>query len=249
MALYARPSARRVRQLAADLFTVGWIALWAWAGVRIWSAIMAVAEPARRTAAAATQVREDFTGAAQSAGGIPVAGQELRRPFDSAAGSLDQIVAAANDQVQTLENLALLCGVLVFLMPVALVLAFWLPARIRFVRQSGAVQTLIDSGADLDLFALRAIATQPMHELAEVSADPVGDWRAGEWPVIVALADLELKTAGLRVPKAARGAPPARFRSDGDDLDGAAAAAEPESSDRESDRETGLAMPETTRAE
>lgn len=213
MALYARASARRLRQITGDVLVVSWIVIWALLARQAWKSVMAVAEPARRTAAAATAMRDDFAAAGRSAGGVPVAGDELRRPFETASGSLDQIIGAAQDQVRTVENLALVCGLLVFVVPVATLLAFWLPGRLRFVRRSGAVEQLVDSGADLDLFALRAMATQPMHELARVSADPVGDWRAGRWPVIVALADLELRTVGLSVPEALRASVPERFHS------------------------------------
>ncbi|MDO5498479.1 MAG: hypothetical protein Q4F67_02230 [Propionibacteriaceae bacterium] len=200
MALYARPSERRVRQIIGDVFVVGWIVGWGVGAYQVWASIMAVAEPARRTASAAAGVRDHLGDAAQAAGGVPVAGGELRRPLDSAGISLDDLVTAAQDQVRTLEQLAWLSGSLLFVLPVALVLALWLPGRLRFVRQSTAVEKLIDADSDLELFALRAIATQPVRELARVSPDPVGDWRDGRWPVIVALADLELRSIGLRVP-------------------------------------------------
>lgn len=211
MALYARQSGRRTRQIIADALVFGWVILWALLGSHAWSAIMAVAEPARRTAAAAIRMRDDFATAGNSAAGVPVAGPELRRPFDSAAGSLDGIITASQDQVRTLESLAVVCGLLVFVLPVATVLVFWLPRRIRFIQRSGAVERLVDSGSDLDLFALRAIATQPMHELARISSDPVGDWRTGNWSTIVELAELELRSAGLGLPADLRSTPPPRL--------------------------------------
>jgi hypothetical protein len=56
-------------------------------------------------------------------------------------------------------------------------------------------------GADLELFAIRAVANRPLRELRRVSADPAGALRAGEHH---ALADLELRALGLRArpPKA-----------------------------------------------
>ena len=53
---------------------------------------------------------------------------------------------------------------------------------------------------DLDLFALRAMANQPMPRLAAVSDDPAGAWRRGDDEVIHALALLELREVGLRPP-------------------------------------------------
>jgi hypothetical protein len=58
----------------------------------------------------------------------------------------------------------------------------------------------MDSSADLELFALRAMANQPMHRLARVSSDPVRAWRNGDRDVVRALAILELGDAGLSAP-------------------------------------------------
>jgi hypothetical protein len=67
-----------------------------------------------------------------------------------------------------------------------------------------AAQAFLDEGADLDLFALRAMATQPMHVLAAISPDPVGAWRAGDRSVIDRLAEVELRRSGLTLPAALR---------------------------------------------
>ena len=58
----------------------------------------------------------------------------------------------------------------------------------------------MDAAADLDLFALRALARQPLHVLARISDDPAGAWRARDPEVVLALGSLELREAGLRVP-------------------------------------------------
>ena len=101
----------------------------------------------------------------------------------------------------SIERLALVAGWLVFLIPVALVVALWLPRRIRFYRQAKASQQFLDSSADLDLFALRAMASQPLYVLAGVSDDPVRAWRDGDRQVIDQLAAIELRRNGLRLPK------------------------------------------------
>lgn len=204
MAVYARSPRRRWGQVIGDLCVLGWIVLWGWTAYRVWTALLALAEPARRTAAAAVRMRDDFRAAAESAGRIPVAGGELRKPFESAGSSLDQVVVAAQAQVRSLEQAAVLGAVVVFVLPVALVLVPWLLSRVRFVQRSTAAQRLIDRGSGVELFALRAIVGQPASVLARISADPVGDWRAGRRPVIMALAELELGSLGIEVPPALR---------------------------------------------
>ncbi len=65
-------------------------------------------------------------------------------------------------------------GWAVALIPILMLLWFYLPSRIRFVRRASAGQRFLDSGADLDLFALRAMAHQPLHVLAGVVLRPGG---------------------------------------------------------------------------
>ena len=86
------------------------------------------------------------------------------------------------------------------LVPILIVGFVWLVLRVRFVRRAGAAQRFIDAAPDLDLFALRAMANQPMPRLARVSDDPAGAWRRGDLEVIHALALLELQESGLRPP-------------------------------------------------
>jgi hypothetical protein len=71
----------------------------------------------------------------------------------------------------------------------------------------------LDSSADLDLFALRAMASQPMHVLAAISPDPVAAWRSGDRAVITRLAEVELHRSGLNLPPALRTAEASLERS------------------------------------
>ena len=150
------------------------------------------------------RLAENFREAAAEAAKVPVAGEQLRRPLDSASVSLGTLIESANEQVASIERLALLVGWLVFLIPVTIVIAFWLPRRIRFYRQAHASQVFLDSLADLDLFALRAMAAQPLYVLAEISDDPVQAWRSGDREVINKLAEIELRRNGLQLPATLR---------------------------------------------
>jgi hypothetical protein len=68
------------------------------------------------------------------------------------------------------------------------------------VREAGAAQRFVDGPADLEVFALRAIAHQPLHVLARVSDDPMTALRERDRVVIARLADLELRASGLTAP-------------------------------------------------
>ena len=200
MRIYAQRRGQLAGQLAGDVAVLVWTVLWAVVGFVLDGSVAALAGPARETARTARDLAGQLGDAATSAAQVPGLGDSLRRPFDAASGSLGDLVATADRQVVIIERLAAVLGWLVFLIPVTTVLLVWLPRRVRFVRRARAAQRFIDAQADLELFALRAMANQPMHVLARISDDPVGAWRAGDRRVIDALAEVELRDVGLSLP-------------------------------------------------
>jgi hypothetical protein len=204
MGIYAKRPAKMIGQLFGDGFVLLWTAGWAIVGIFVHRVIDVLAVPARETARTAMRLAENFREAASEAAKVPVAGDQLRRPLDAASVTLGNLITSANEQVASIERLALIVGWLVFLIPVTIVVAFWLPRRIRFYRQARASQAFLDALADLDLFALRAMAAQPLYVLAGISDDPVKAWRTGDREVINKLAELELKRDGLRLPDTLR---------------------------------------------
>jgi hypothetical protein len=177
-----------------------WCVLWAWLGRLSTQTVDAVADPLRGSRDTAEQLTAQVREAAARAGQLPGVGDDLRKPFDGAAESLQRMVDAADAQVASIERAAVLLGWLVFVIPAAILVIIWLPARIRFYRRARAAQRFIDARADLDLFALRAMVVQPMHVIAKISDDPVSAWRRGDREVIDALAAVELRRSGLEPP-------------------------------------------------
>ena len=197
MSFYARPSPRMFRPIGADLFVLAWIVGWVLVGRALNALIRTIAEPSRAVVRAAQGVRDDMSDAAAQAAGIPAIGGQLRRPFDAAAGNLEQMAQSAQNQVVAIEHVAVAAGIVVAAIPIAVLVALWLPRRIRFFVTNRAARRFLDSQADLDLFALRALATQPLHVLGRISPDPVTAWRSGDREVIDRLADVELRRTGL----------------------------------------------------
>ena len=200
MRIYAQRRGQLAGQVAGDVAVLVWTMVWAVVAFAVSGAVAALAGPARETARTARDLAGQFGDAATQAAQVPGLGEQLRQPFDAASGSLGDLVATADRQAATIERLATVSGWLVFGIPVATVLLVWLPRRVRFVRRARAAQRFIDGAPDLDLFALRAMANQPMHVLAAISDDPVRAWRSGDRQVIDALAAVELRQTGLTVP-------------------------------------------------
>jgi hypothetical protein len=200
MKLYADGPARRTRQMLGDSLLLAWVVLFLWLADVVHDATLALAVPGREIEKAGGGLAEQLRDAGSAVGDVPLVGDQVRSPFDGAGRAADQIGAAGAAQVQAVEHLAFWLAVTVAAVPILLAVLVYLPARWRFVREATAGQRFMDSSADLELFALRAMANQPMHRLARVSSDPVRAWRNGDRDVVRALAVLELGDAGLSAP-------------------------------------------------
>jgi hypothetical protein len=201
--LYSDVGVQRFGQVFGDLLLLGWIAFCTALGLTVFKITNALGYPGRKTAEAGDGLAADLHKFSEPVGRVPAVGDELSAPIEGAAKAATRLAEAGRDQAHAVEQLAyLLAGVTIGL-PVLFALLIWLPRRIRFSRRATAARKFIDSDSDLDLFALRAMANQPMHKLAKISDDPVSAWREGDKAVITQLADLELRSTGLKLPKSA----------------------------------------------
>ena len=201
MLLYADTPGRRTFQLVVDVLFLVWLVVWVWAGMAVHDGTTALAGPGRQTDQSASAMAGQLRDAGGRLDDVPLIGDEVATPFDKAADASDGIAAAGRSSAEAVEKLAVVLGLSIALIPILVVTAFYLPGRVRFVREATAGSKFIDSLDDLDLFALRALTHQPMRVLAKVSDDPAGDWRRKDPEVVRRLAELELKDVGLRPPR------------------------------------------------
>jgi hypothetical protein len=200
MKLYADAPGHQARQVVGDVLLVLWVAVWVRLALVVRDATLALATPGEQIQRAGSGLAGKLRDAGSSVGGIPLVGDEVRTPFEGAGDAADQIAAAGTAQVDAVHTLAFWLGLTVGAIPILVLLAVYVPLRWRFVREATAGQRFVDSGSDVDLFALRAMTNQPLHRLARISDDPVGAWRDGDPAVVRALAVLELRDVGLKPP-------------------------------------------------
>jgi hypothetical protein len=193
--LYAETAGLRARQLLGDLAVLAWTAAWVWAGLTLNRLVEKLAVPGARLEQAGGGFAGDVAEIQQKVGRIPVVGNELQGPFGRLAGVGQTLADAGATQQAAVHQLALWLGVVVAAVPIVALLLAWLPRRVTWVREAGAASRLRLDGADLELFAIRAVANRSLRELHRVTPDPAGALRAGEF---AALADLELRALGLR---------------------------------------------------
>jgi len=176
-------SARSVRWL--DVSVVIWIVVWIALGVLIWHDISAQAQLGANVIKVGAAVKD--TGQALGVvGGLPLVGGQIGSFADRITTMGAEVAASGQDSRSSIRRTAVVAGLGVGILPAALVLLLYLPARLRWKRYVGAIA-----------LALRACDALPWDSLRAITPDPWGDIGRGQCR---ALADAELERVGLRRP-------------------------------------------------
>lgn len=196
MRWYAELGSVRTRQIAGDLLLLAWTWIWWRVADRFRELISALAEPGRQIERGGDRFADGLTDAADRIGGVPLAGDALRAPFETLARAADAIAGAGATQQQVVADLANWSFWLVLLIPVLGLGLPYLLLRLYRARQAGMAARLRASG-DLQLLAVRAAANRSLRSILRVSDSPGRDLTEGRPE---ALAGLELRQLGLRAP-------------------------------------------------
>lgn len=207
--LYSANPGRLALQVVADLLVLVWIYLWSRIGGVVHDGVASAAGVGYRVQGGAGQVADNLDQAGRNTAGLPLVGESLSTPLHAAAAQLAGIADSGRNLGDHLTGWAGPAGWLVALGPILIIIAFWLPARLRFARRAGMSAELATAPAGLELLALRALTHRPLHELRRVSPDPLAAWRSGDPDTVRALAALELTAAGVRPPTRPSASPPA----------------------------------------
>lgn len=194
---------RRRREIAADVATWVWVAIWSVIAFRIHGAIAGYAEAGHALERGGAAIRDAGTQVGSSLQGIPLvgegAGEVARRAF---GGASEPFVFVGGEFVDLITLIARVLALLV--LGVALVpwLSRYLPWRAARLAQLRSARTAIrdrPSGATLEsidhILASRAIHRMGWEELLAHTRDPLGDFASARYQ---ALARAELEAVGLR---------------------------------------------------
>jgi hypothetical protein len=193
--LYAEVARYRNRQLAQDLGLLLWAFVWVRVGMHVYHLVLRLAEPGRTVERAGVGLSGTLADISSKVGDIPLVGGSLRQPFATAGEAGAALERAGLAQQEVVQDLATWLGVLLALIPISYVAYRYLPDRWRWIREAGAASMLRIDAADLHLFALRAIARQPLYELRRATPDPAAALAQGDYEP---LASLELASLGLK---------------------------------------------------
>jgi len=199
MRFYAERPLRVAWQLLADVLVIAWAYLVVRFAQAAQDLIDQLQGPAGALRSAGQTVRDTFAGAARTASGIPLVGDDLAKALNVGTGAGDSLAAAGQRQAQLIDTVGLWAAVAIVAFAAVPVVLLWLYVRLRYARTAGSA--VVARARDLDLLALRALAHQPTRQLLRVSGDPAAAWRRDDTGVVRELATLELSGLGLRPPR------------------------------------------------
>jgi hypothetical protein len=190
--------ARAVHRL--DIVVAVWIAVWVVLGVVVWHDIGAQAQLADDVIKVGTAVKD--TGKALGVvGGLPLVGGQIGDFADRIEGMGAEVEGSGISSRDAVRRSAVAAGLGIAVLPAALVLALYLPARLRWRRDVQTIAAALSSSSDDPAFreylARRAVAALSWDELRAVTPDPWGAIGRGDHR---ALADAELARLGLSRP-------------------------------------------------
>lgn len=196
MKLFAETKRYRSRQIAVDIAVLLWIAVWIRIGIFVNDLFNRLAEPGRTVERAGRGFADTIGSVGGEVEDLPLVGDALRNPLETIAGAGRVLEEAGASQQDVVNSIAFWLGLLLALIPIGYVLLKYLPERVRWVREASAADRLRIDAADYRIFAIRALANQPLYELRRVAPDPAETYAAGDYE---RLAQLELGQLGLRV--------------------------------------------------
>ncbi|MER7280781.1 hypothetical protein ABT369_40745 [Dactylosporangium sp. NPDC000244] len=198
MKLYADRAPVAFRQFLTDALVVVWVYAWIRLGMSLFDLIQKLAVPGQKLEGAGNGLASNLNSAGDKIDKVPGVGDSIATPFRNAANAATSLANAGKDQQEIVNDLAWILSVVVVVVPVLFVVGVWLPLRVRWARRAASAARLRTVTAGRDLLALRALATQPLKRLIKVDPEVAARWRRGDPETVEALAQLELRSLGLR---------------------------------------------------
>jgi hypothetical protein len=199
MKVYSDYAGKRTSQIIGDVVAIALIAAFVIAGVLVYGAIAVLAAFGKTIEDAGDGFEQTMADAGDTLGGVPLIGGGIRAPFDAASGAGTLLAQAGQAQQDLVMTAALIIGIVVAAIPILLVLWIWLRRRLRWSRRATEARDLAKLADGKDLLALRALINADFRELHEIDDEPLQAWRRGESKAVKALANLELREAGVRL--------------------------------------------------
>jgi hypothetical protein len=181
-----------------DVLAVLALVFLAWLGRRVYRLVDDLRVVTEAVNGAGSSVQNGFGAAADAVSGTPVIGDDIAGALQSAgAASGGNVIELAVTGDTAIHRLALLLGLLTFLIPALILLLLYIPMRVGQTRRLRSSRLLFRDEYNPErrrILAMRAAMSLPADHLLKYSPDPIGDLVRGDHDALVAAL---LEEAGL----------------------------------------------------
>jgi hypothetical protein len=199
MRLYPQLLGPRFQTLARDVALVLALVVFGLIGLRVHDAVDRLAVLGEGVHEAGSSIQGGFDAAADAADKAPVIGGPVADALrDAGEGSGGQVADLGTRGEENVHKLANVLGLLVFGLPAAVLLIWYLPDRAAQIRRLTDAARVIGEHESVErrrLVAMRAAFSLPYGVLLRHTRDPLGDLAAERYDALVAAA---LEAEGLR---------------------------------------------------
>jgi hypothetical protein len=173
-----------------DVLAVLALVFLAWLGRRVYRLVDDLRVVTEAVNGAGSSVQNGFGAAADAVSGTPVIGDDIAGALQSAgAASGGNVIELAVTGDTAIHRLALLLGLLTFLIPALILLLLYIPMRVGQTRRLRSSRLLFRDEYNPErrrILAMRAAMSLPADHLLKYSPDPIGDLVRGDHDALVA---------------------------------------------------------------
>lgn len=196
MVIYDARPVRTAAQVLLDVVVLGGIVVAVLLGRAVSASISALAAIGGRVNEQGSAFEQQLRRTADALGDVPLVGSSVSRPLRDASRTAGDIAAAGSQQQAETLHLAHLLGTSLAVVLVVVLVAVWLRYRGGFIRRASATRRLAQQPDGTELLAVRALTTRDA--VGRLGADVVDRWRQRDPDTVLALADIERRSSGLR---------------------------------------------------
>lgn len=197
MVIYDARPVRTAAQVLLDVVVLGGIVVAVLLGRAVSASISALAAIGGRVDEQGSAFEQQLRRTADALDDVPLVGSSVSRPLRDASRSAGDIAAAGSQQQEETLHLAHLLGTSLAVVLVVVLVAVWLRYRGGFIRRASATRRLAQQPDGTELLAVRALTTRDA--VGRLGAGVVDRWRQRDPETVLALAEIERRSSGLRV--------------------------------------------------
>ncbi|RWZ68069.1 hypothetical protein ELQ92_02110 [Labedella populi] len=201
MKLYSDFRRQRTGQILGDVIALVVLVAGILLAVTIHGTITALDTIGRNVQESGRGLSSTMSDVGDALSSTPLIGESIGGPFDAASSAADSLATAGENWQLGVHTLAAIVSWMIVAIVVAILALAWVRPRLSSAVRRGRLARLAASPNAVELLAFRALTEHEPRDVLAVDPAVIAAWRRGDPAVVRHLAALELRSAGVRLPR------------------------------------------------